>query len=89
MGKMYEQNIANEARTIATMLDWSNNKNDSTFAKLTKLLRDLAMVIEDQMSAMRHCVTFPYKVEMWQYTDSGRVPGIQGNVDINLLFTEE
>ena len=34
-------------------------------------------------------MTFPYKVEMWQYTDSGRVPGIQGNVDINLLFTEE
>lgn len=54
MGTMYEQNIANEARTIATMLDWSNNKNDSSIEKLTKLLRDLAMVIEDQMSAMRH-----------------------------------
>ena len=55
MGTMYEQNIANEARTIATMLDWSSNKNDSSIDKLTKLLRDLAMVIEDQMSAMRHC----------------------------------
>ena len=54
MGKMYEQNIANEARTIATMLDWSSNKNDSTIAKLAKLLRELAMVIEDKMSAMRH-----------------------------------
>lgn len=31
-------------------------------------------------------MTFPYKVKMWQYTDSGRVPGIQGNVDINLFF---
>lgn len=54
MGTMYEQNIANEARTVATMLDWSSNKNDSSIEKLTKLLRDLAMVIEDQMSAMRH-----------------------------------
>ena len=34
-------------------------------------------------------MTYPYRIEMWQYTDSGRVPGIQGNVDINLMFTDE
>ena len=34
-------------------------------------------------------MTYPYRVEMWQYTDSGRVPGIEGNVDINLMFTDE
>ena len=34
-------------------------------------------------------MTFPYRFEMWQYTDSGRVPGIEGNVDINLFFTDE
>ena len=34
-------------------------------------------------------MTFPYRIEMWQYTDSGRVPGIEGNVDINLMFTDE
>ena len=32
---------------------------------------------------------YPYKVEMWQYTDQGSVPGIAGNVDMNLLFTYE
>ncbi len=32
-------------------------------------------------------MTYPYKIEMWQYTDSGRVPGIEGTVDLNLLFT--
>ena len=26
----------------------------------------------------------PYKVAMWQYTNTGSVPGISGNVDINL-----
>ena len=34
-------------------------------------------------------MTFPYRIEMWQYTDSGVVPGIEGNVDINLYFVDE
>ena len=29
---------------------------------------------------------YQYKVDMWQYTNQGSVPGIQGNVDINLFF---
>ena len=32
---------------------------------------------------------YPYKVDMWQYTNKGRVPGIEGDVDINLYFSEE
>lgn len=31
-------------------------------------------------------MTYPYKVEMWQYTDQGKVPGISGNVDINVYM---
>ena len=27
---------------------------------------------------------FPYAVDLWQYTESGQVPGIQGKVDIDL-----
>ena len=34
-------------------------------------------------------MTYPYRIEMWQYTDSGRVPGIEGKVDINLYFVDE
>lgn len=30
--------------------------------------------------------TFYYDFDMWQYTSSGRVPGISGNVDMNLRF---
>lgn len=30
---------------------------------------------------------YPYKIDMWQYTDEGTVSGISGNVDMNLLFT--
>lgn len=32
---------------------------------------------------------YPYKIHMWQYTDRGNVPGIAGNVDINLYFPYE
>ena len=32
---------------------------------------------------------YPYKVDMWQYTETGAVPGITGNVDINLYFPWE
>lgn len=31
-------------------------------------------------------MSYPWKVEMWQYTDQGRVPGIYGNVDLNVYI---
>jgi len=34
-------------------------------------------------------MTYPYHVEMWQYTDSGKVPGIQGGVDLNLYMPKQ
>ena len=34
-------------------------------------------------------MTYPYKLQMWQYTSTGRVPGIEGDVDINLWFDYE
>ena len=29
---------------------------------------------------------FPYEFWMWQYTDQGKVPGIPGNVDLNVYM---
>ncbi len=29
---------------------------------------------------------FPYQISMWQYTESGQVDGINGNVDLNISF---
>ena len=31
-------------------------------------------------------MTYPWKVEMWQYTDKGYVPGIPGPVDLNVYM---
>ena len=28
----------------------------------------------------------PYEIDMWQYTETGSVPGVEGNVDINVCF---
>ncbi|MGN8920089.1 glycoside hydrolase family 25 protein [Lachnospiraceae bacterium HCP28S3_F9] len=30
----------------------------------------------------------PYEFSMWQYTETGQLPGIEGNVDLNLWFEE-
>lgn len=32
---------------------------------------------------------FPYKIDMWQHTDHGSVPGIEGAVDLNIYFLSE
>ena len=29
---------------------------------------------------------FPYRIDMWQHTDHGSVPGIEGAVDLNIYF---
>ena len=33
-------------------------------------------------------MTFPYAVQLWQYTCTGTVPGITGDVDLNLSFRD-
>ena len=32
---------------------------------------------------------FAYRVDLWQYTNKGAVPGVTGDVDINIWFPEE
>ncbi|MBO5837959.1 MAG: glycoside hydrolase family 25 protein [Oscillospiraceae bacterium] len=41
----------------------------------------LAMYDED--------IDYEYRVDMWQYTNKGKVPGVKGNVDIDLYFPRE
>ncbi len=33
-------------------------------------------------------MTYPVKIQMWQYSCTGRVPGINGNVDLNIYFPD-
>lgn len=41
------------------------------------------------LAQYRSQLTFPVEVAMWQYTDSGTLPGIEGKVDMDLLFLPE
>lgn len=38
------------------------------------------------LAMYQNTLEYPHRVDMWQYTRTGTVPGIQGNVDINLYF---
>lgn len=40
------------------------------------------------LAEYRSAPTFYYHFDLWQYTSKGRVPGIEGDVDLNLCFTD-
>lgn len=40
------------------------------------------------LAAYTDRMDFPYKIKMWQYTNTGTVPGISVDVDINVFFPE-
>lgn len=45
--------------------------------------------VELWLAMYSNAMTYTYKVQMWQYTENGRVPGIEGRVDIDIYFPEE
>lgn len=42
--------------------------------------------VELWLAMYTKAMTYEYKVQMWQYTSNGRVPGIDGRVDVDLYF---
>ncbi len=41
------------------------------------------------LAQYRDQMDFPYQVDVWQYTEEGTVPGVKGDVDIDLMFLYE
>ena len=41
------------------------------------------------LAQYKNQMDFPHRVDLWQYTETGSVPGIQGDVDIDLMFIYE
>lgn len=56
---------------------------------LEKVYMDEISIYRFWLAHYTEWMTYPYKVDMWQYTNVGSVPGIEGNVDLNLYFPEE
>ncbi len=40
------------------------------------------------LAAYTQRMDFPYKIKMWQYTNKGNVPGIEGDCDVNIYFPD-
>lgn len=38
------------------------------------------------LAEYRDTPSYPFEIDMWQYTDAGTVPGIEASVDLNLSF---
>ena len=58
--------------------NWHQSENLYYLSELEEYPFRLALY-QDRM-------TYPWRVEMWQWTDKGKVPGISGNVDINVYM---
>ena len=41
------------------------------------------------LAAYTQRMNFPYKIQMWQYTNEGRVPGVDGDCDVNIFLPNE
>ena len=56
--------------------------------ELTKTLLDITKLDDYPfwLAMYSDRMTFPHKIDFWQYSDEGQVPGIEGNVDLDLYF---
>lgn len=64
-----------------TPMIYANAKRLTTVLRLEKL-SDYELWYADYQEKP----LYPYEYKMWQYTEKGSVPGVSGNVDINLYF---
>jgi GH25 family lysozyme M1 (1,4-beta-N-acetylmuramidase) len=65
------------------------------FSPMVYFNRELSSTLLDLIQVSRYPfwlamytdqMDFPYKVDFWQYSDKGNVPGIDGDVDLDLYF---
>lgn len=63
---------------------YTNAKRFTTVLHLEKL-----EAYDKWLADYREAPDYPYAFKMWQFTEKGTVPGISGNVDIDLFFCED
>ena len=58
---------------------------------ISRDLLDLEMLAEYPfwLAQYKNQMDYPHRVDVWQYTETGSVPGIKGDVDIDLMFLYE
>lgn len=81
MAKAFCETVEQEGYHAMIYFNASQSRQQMYLQELTDYGFWLAMYSDE--------MTYEYKIDMWQYTDSGSVPGIEGSVDINLYFPPE
>lgn len=80
MQKHFCKTMVDFGYTPMVYFNWHLGENNLYLSELEDYPFWLALY-QDRM-------TYPFRVEMWQYTCTGRVPGIQGDVDINVYMPD-
>lgn len=89
---MGTQSIVNVTKAFCdTIEDGGYKSMYYSYAKFLAEHEGMVAQLEDYdlwMAMYYRVPFFPYNFKIWQYTSSGRVSGISGNVDMNLLFLD-
>lgn len=89
---MGTQSIVNVVKAFCDTIESSGYKTMYySYAKFLAEHEGMVTQLEDYdlwMAMYYRVPFFPYNFKIWQYTSSGRVSGISGNVDMNLLFLD-
>ena len=76
--KAFCQTIEDAGYEAMVYTNWNQAFYDYYLEELTDYGLWLAMYEAEMV--------FPYKIDMWQYSCTGSVPGINGDVDLNIFF---
>ena len=91
-GAMTKENLTECAKTFCETIE--NNGYQAMIYFNTHVARDLLDLEELAeypfwLAQYKTQMDFPHRVDLWQYTETGKVPGIKGDVDIDLMFIYE
>lgn len=76
--KAFCETIENAGYEAMVYTNWNQAFYDLYLEELSEYGLWLAMYESD--------MDFPYKIDMWQYSCTGSVPGVEGAVDLNIYF---
>ena len=89
-GTMDKRTLTECVRTFCEAIERSGYNSMIYFnSHIARDLLDLEQLAEYPfwLAQYRDAMDFPLQVDLWQYTEEGTVPGIEGDVDIDLMFS--
>jgi GH25 family lysozyme M1 (1,4-beta-N-acetylmuramidase) len=91
-GSMDRETLTECAKTFCQIIERSGHQAMIYFnTHVARDLLDLEELAEYPfwLAQYKDQMDFPHRIDLWQYTETGSVPGIQGDVDIDLMFIYE